>query len=58
MSPKCQVCGLTLALGATLLRQNAKGEPGVWACEAHSKPAPNDVAQVVAEIQQLLRAKK
>ena len=50
-TPVCRTCGAGLTDGKTLLRQNAKGEPGVWACEEHSGPAPNDVAQIVAEIQ-------
>lgn len=48
---KCEVCGKAPWDGVTLLRQNAKGQPGIWRCESHSKPAPPDLAQAIAEIQ-------
>jgi hypothetical protein len=50
---KCEICGKTPADGVTtLLRQNPKGQIGVWRCEEHNKKSvPHDVAQVVAELQ-------
>jgi hypothetical protein len=37
----CMVCGDDAMIGVPLFRQNAKGEPGIWACKEHSR-APID----------------
>lgn len=45
---KCDVCGKTPAQGVTLIRQNPKGEKGVWLCLAHNvSPIDPEVANVV-----------
>lgn len=49
---KCETCGKGPQHGITLLRQNQKGEIGIWRCEAcNRKPVPDDLARVIAEIQ-------
>jgi len=48
---KCEECGVTPQMGATLIRQNPKGEIGRWKCESHSAPPAQDLAQAIAEIQ-------
>jgi hypothetical protein len=52
---KCKVCGVTPSMGCTLIRQNPKGEIGVWCCEAHSKPISNEVAQDIANVQLMVK---
>lgn len=47
----CYICGKTPAQGANLYRQNAKGEVGVWACAAHSKPVEDELVRIVAHLQ-------
>lgn len=49
---KCMICGLGMAEGVSLFRQNKKGEPGIWACRQHrmQKPDP-EVEQIVAVIE-------
>ena len=56
---KCQHCGKSPSDGfTTLIRQNAKGEIGIWACESCNRlPVPNDVAHVIADIQKDQHAK-
>lgn len=47
---KCAHCGRT---DGPLFRQNEKGVPGIWACEAcNQKPTDPAVALVVATVQQ------
>ena len=48
---KCEICGKSPSDGkTTLIRQNAKGQPGVWRCEEHNrKPVDQEVAQTVFE---------
>jgi hypothetical protein len=48
---KCKVCGVTPSMGYTLIRQNNKGEIGVWCCEYHSKTISKDVTQDIANVQ-------
>ena len=57
---KCMNCGKTpWQHGITLLRQNPKGETGIWACEAcNGLPVLDDLAQPLAEIQHALTAKE
>ena len=50
---KCERCGKAPWDGVTLLRQNPKGEAGIWRCEGcNRQPVPDDLAQTIAEIQQ------
>lgn len=52
---KCVHCGKSLAQVTTLLRQNAKGQPGIWACEGcNQMPIDEEVGQVTALIQRAL----
>ncbi len=37
----CAFCGDDAMIGVPLFRQNAKGQPGIWACKAHTR-APID----------------
>jgi hypothetical protein len=48
---KCVVCGKAPWDGFNLYRQNAKGEIGIWACAAHSKPVEDELVQIVAQLQ-------
>jgi hypothetical protein len=49
---KCIDCGKAPWDGATLIRQNPKGEAGIWRCESCNRQAvPDDLAQTLAEIQ-------
>lgn len=48
---KCFVCGKAPWDGFNLYRQNAKGETGIWACAAHSKPVEDDLVHIVAQLQ-------
>lgn len=48
---KCHVCGKAPWQGFNLYRQNAKGQPGVWACAAHSKPVDDDLVNLVGQLQ-------
>lgn len=41
--------------GDNLYRQNAKGEPGVFACAQHSRPVADELVRTVAQVQQLRR---
>lgn len=53
---KCMHCGKSPGEhGITLLRQNPKGEIGIWACEAcNTKPVDQGLADEVAAIQNAL----
>jgi len=55
---KCKVCGVTPSMGYTLIRQNNKGEIGVWCCESHSKPISNDIAQDIVNVQLMVQNDK
>jgi len=50
---KCFNCGKTpYEHGITLLRQNPKGEVGIWACETcNRKPVEKELSNLVAVIQ-------
>lgn len=52
---KCEICGKSPSDGkTTLLRQNPKGEAGIWRCEQHNrKPVDPVTAQVVADLQHM-----
>lgn len=51
---KCERCGAVPWEGATLIRQNPKGEVGVWRCESCNQlPVDPELAQVIAEVQNL-----
>ncbi len=53
---KCEKCGKAPWDGITLLRQNPKGEIGIWRCEAcNKKPVPDDTAQIIADIQDAMK---
>jgi hypothetical protein len=47
---KCHVCHKTPSDGTNLYRQNAKGQPGVWACAAHSKPVDDELVRILAHL--------
>jgi len=47
---KCHVCGKSPSSGTTLYRQNPKGQEGVWACAAHSKPVDDKLVRIVAHL--------
>ena len=49
---KCFKCEKHTSEGTNLYRQNAKGEAGIWACAAHSKPVEDDLVRIVAALQQ------
>lgn len=57
---KCMHCGKSPAQhGITLLRQNAKGETGIWACEACNRlPIDDELAQDIAELQRGIEPQK
>jgi hypothetical protein len=55
---KCHVCGKTAAQGFNLYRQNAKGQPGIFACAAHSKPVDDELVQIVASLQKQQQEKR
>ena len=44
---QCFKCGKSPAQGINLYRQNTKGEVGVWACAAHSKPVDDELVRIV-----------
>jgi hypothetical protein len=49
---KCEICGKTPFMGATLFRQNEKGVVGIWRCEEHNRKFDDtQLHQIVAEIQ-------
>lgn len=51
---ECRVCGLGPGDGEILLRQNAKGDPGEWACVLHNvveqDPALMRTVAVLSEV--------
>jgi len=57
---KCVHCGKSPHHhGITLLRQNPKGEEGVWACETcNRQEVPEDLAMIVAGLQLLDKEKQ
>lgn len=56
MAVKCMFCPDGPATGATLHRINAKGEPGMWACERHLRRTDVIVDPEVREIVDVLTA--
>lgn len=48
---RCKVCNKGPMDGVTVFRQNKKGEPGVWACEEHSKPIDPALYRDVAAVE-------
>lgn len=48
---KCHICGKASWQGFNLYRQNPKGEAGIWACAAHSKPVDDELVNIVANLQ-------
>ena len=54
-SPACAVCGRGPAGGTSIFRMNAKGQPGLWACNEHKDQfdarVPEDVMQVVRTLE-------
>lgn len=51
---KCETCGASPLTNdrVTLLRQNPKGEAGIWRCETCNRlPVDPEMAQVLAAIQ-------
>ena len=56
---KCTHCGKSPHHGITLIRQNPKGEDGIWSCEAcNRQDVPEDLALTVASIQALDKEKQ
>lgn len=44
----CEVCGRGPQDGVTLLRQNPKGEVGIWRCEScNTQPVDPDLAEAI-----------
>jgi hypothetical protein len=54
---KCVVCQKGIAQGVPLLRINAKGVPGLWACHAHVNQTDASVDPVVLAITNALSRK-
>ena len=50
-APTCFKCGKSVADGFNLYRQNAKGQPAIWACAACSKPVDDELVHIVANLQ-------
>lgn len=48
---KCYICEKAPWEGFNLYRQNPKGEVGIWACAAHSKPVEDALVRLVASMQ-------
>lgn len=49
---KCEICGKGMREGVTLIRQNPKGEFGVWRCEFCNKKFTDQKLQnIIAHIQ-------
>ena len=49
---QCHVCGQGPRDGVSTYRQNEKGQPGVFACIAHTQKSPDElVAKIVAQIE-------
>lgn len=46
----CLFCGKGPAEGVTVFRVNAKGQPGVWACEKHIKQTDAVIDPAVKQI--------
>lgn len=57
---KCIHCGKSPNThGVTLIRQNEKGVPGIWACEScNTIPVPDDLALPIAIIQRIQQTSK
>ena len=47
----CHICGKHPGMGVTVYRQNAKGGPGVFACDEHDQRRDAETHRVVAEIE-------
>jgi hypothetical protein len=47
---RCLFCGKSPAEGVAVFRVNAKGQPGVWACEKHIKQTDATVDSAVKQI--------
>ena len=52
---KCEICGKSSTDGATLYRQNPKGETGTWRCKAHVSYIPTDVVEIVDILENALK---
>lgn len=50
-SMACEVCHRGPADGVTVFRQNAKGQPGIFRCEEHTKPVDADLYRDVSLIE-------
>lgn len=47
-APECEICGASVAKGASLYRNNPKGRPAQWRCFPHmDKLPPKDVVELV-----------
>ena len=57
---KCVTCGKSPhSHGITLIRQNPKGEEGIWSCESCNRiPVEQDLADVLANIQKATNPKE
>lgn len=47
---KCEICGASVANGATLYRVNPKGQRGIWRCIVHMDKMPDPELRRVVEI--------
>jgi hypothetical protein len=54
---KCEVCERSFTDGITLIRQNEKGVPGIWRCEAHNTKRDPVLDRQIFEIQVQLAEK-
>lgn len=55
MKARCYSCGKGMVEGVTLIRQNAKGQPAIWACDQHNENQDQDLLITVAELERLDR---
>lgn len=50
--PKCEICGASVARGATVYRNNPKGEKAEWRCFPHlDRLPPKDVVELATVIE-------
>ena len=53
----CLFCKQGPAQGVTVFRVNAKGQPGVWACERHMKQTDTVIPADVKAVTDCFKAK-
>jgi hypothetical protein len=54
----CLFCRRGLKDGVSLFRVNAKGQPGVWACERHIGQTDAKVDPITREITDIIQGRK